>query len=243
MRSSWHTGKCTHLFFGSDHKNKKLHQKKRDWKEHGDSGATQTWFLILTLSISSCVTWISVSLSEKWGWEAILRHPLLVVGLLTSFPKFCQFHLPEVSWLSLLLSTFLVQVISLLVDCHSLLPRFTIPFWLLLQSMCYTASELSFKTVSNHTVKSSLCLFWSLPFFLAHLPLPLLPGSNRTGLLSLPQTPDACPHPRAFALVLTPAAWCALLSNVCLATFLSFWFQVKCLFYKWSYFLRSFLPC
>lgn len=104
-------------------------------------------------------------------------------------------------------------------------------------------SELSFKTVSNHTVKSSLCLFWSLPFFLAHLPLPLLPGSNRTGLLSLPQTPDACPHPRAFALVLTPAAWCALLSNVCLATFLSFWFQVKCLFYKWSSFLRSFLPC
>lgn len=204
MRSSWHTGKCTHLFFGSDHKNKKLHQKKRDWKEHGDSGATQTWFLILTLSISSCVTWISVSLSEKWGWEAILRHPLLVVGLLTSFPKFCQFHLPEVSWLSLLLSTFLVQVISLLVDCHSLLPRFTIPFWLLLQSMCHTAVRIVLQNrVRSHgqvlTVLVLISAFFSCSststfatWFQSYWP-PF--SSANTWRLSPPQGLCTCPYP------------------------------------------------
>lgn len=104
------------------------------------------------------------------------------------------------SWLSLLLGTILVPVISLLVDCHRLLPGFPIPPWLLLPSVCHTAVIIVLQNPirsSNHLpAPSSLCLIWSLPLFLAHLPLPLWLSSNHAGLLSIPQTCDTRPHPR-----------------------------------------------
>lgn len=96
------------------------------------------------------------------------------------------------------------------------------------------------------TVHCKVGLIWYLSPFLVPVPLspPLLLSSNHTGLLSISQTHDSCPHPPAFALLVS-TAWCACysLSHVCMTIFLSFRFQLKCHFYKWPPFLKSFLPC
>lgn len=131
--------------------------------------------------------------------------------------------------------------------CHRLLPGF--PNSCSLYSLFSTQQPgRSFKNKSDHrqvthlqtprcasrgpclpffSTRPLLCLYYSVP-------IPLAAFLFLRHMLIF--------TPRAFALLST-TPWGAISSNVCVTTFLSFRFQLKCHFYTWSLFLKSFLLC
>lgn len=132
--------------------------------------------------------------------------------------------------------------------CHRLLPGF--PNSCSLYSLFSRQQPgLSFKNKSDHRhvthlqtprcASRGLCLpsLFMYPFFCLYYSVPITLAS----FLFLKHITLVF-TPRAFALLIT-TPWCAIFSNVRVTTFLSFRFQLKCHFYKWSLFLKSFLLC
>ena len=152
----------------------KLHKKDQDWKEGGGSGDTKTWFQTLVLIAPGCVTG-TCFLTREHGDEKPFPHQAhwLLVCLIPFAFQSCQFHLPNISWIAVPLGTILVQVISLLVVCHHLLPSFLILLWLPLLSVCHTAVRIVLQNQirsSNHPhtphgACSDPCLFFWLIYF------------------------------------------------------------------------------
>lgn len=78
-----------------------LHKKKAAWKEHGGTGATQTWLQIPALRVSSCDLPAPPAQSPhmtKGGDKAVSHHPCWL--LVCSIPWVLSSHLHNVSWIS-----------------------------------------------------------------------------------------------------------------------------------------------
>lgn len=130
-----------------------------------DAGPHSSWLCDLDLSF----------LTPQNGDEKPFPHHAywMLVCLIPFAFQSCQFHLPNISWIALPLGTILVQVISLLVVCHHLLPGFLILLWLPLLSVCHTAVRIVLQNQirsSNHPhtphcACSDPCLFFWLIYF------------------------------------------------------------------------------